>query len=459
MQFPGFIGPSYTLKSTSTDTQRTVNLYPEVNESGAGKSIAALIFTPGLRKLSTLGVGPSRGKFTASNGRAFAASGGTLYEITNPSSPVSRGSFLTTSGAVSMADNGVHLLCVDGFKGYTFKFSDNTFALISDPDFPVATYCAFQDQYLIVNDAETGNFFLSALSVATDWDGLDFAAAEAYPDKLIRPIDHNQQLILLGGQSTEGWFDSGDLAFPFSRIQGSVSGWGTESPDSFQALDNNVVGLMRDANGQGMLMRINNFSPVRVSTFAVENAIKAGTLSGATSWSYLSAGHTFYCLNVPGLKSTWCLDVSNGQWHERQSAGARHRAENHCMVSGRHIVGDYQNGNLYELTDDADTDNGEPKVWMRRAPHVSRETKQIRHDEFILDANVGESAKTVMLRQSSNGGKTWSSERWVSWALGEYGKRARWQRLGTARDRVYEVSGEGNVTLNAAYIEAQAGLH
>jgi hypothetical protein len=47
----------------------------------------------------------------------------------------------------------------------------------------------------------------------------------------------------------------------------------------------------------------------------------------------------------------------------------------------------------------------------------------------------------AMLRWSSDGGSTWSNEHWTSVGqLGKYKNRAIWRRLGTARDRIFEVS-------------------
>lgn len=46
----------------------------------------------------------------------------------------------------------------------------------------------------------------------------------------------------------------------------------------------------------------------------------------------------------------------------------------------------------------------------------------------------------VMLRISNDAGKTWISEQWRSAGkLGEWAKRIRWNRLGSARRRVFEV--------------------
>ena len=54
----------------------------------------------------------------------------------------------------------------------------------------------------------------------------------------------------------------------------------------------------------------------------------------------------------------------------------------------------------------------------------------------------------VMLRWSDDGGHTWSSERWTSMGkIGEFGYRTFWRRLGSSRDRVYEVSGTDPVKI------------
>ena len=129
----GFIGPSYTLRSKSVDAQKTLNLYPELNEIGTGKNreVAALIHTPGLLKIATLTPGPGRGLYTAGNGRLFAVSGNKFYEVTLTVA-TEYGTLSTSTGQVCMADNGIDLLIVDGLKGYVFTLATNTFAEITE---------------------------------------------------------------------------------------------------------------------------------------------------------------------------------------------------------------------------------------------------------------------------------------------------------------------------------------
>ena len=60
----------------------------------------------------------------------------------------------------------------------------------------------------------------------------------------------------------------------------------------------------------------------------------------------------------------------------------------------------------------------------------------------------------VMLRWSDDSGHTWSSEHWTSMGkIGEYGYRTFWRRLGSSRDRVYEVSGTDPVKIAIMGVE------
>lgn len=448
---PGFIGPSYQLRAVSVDAQRCVNLYPEMNEIGAGKNreVASLVSTPGLERIATL-ESPSRGLHTSGSGRLFAVNGTKLYEITT-SAAIEWGTLETGSGRVGMADNGIDLLVVDGVKGYTLNLTTGVFAPIADEDFPVANACAFADQYLIVNQVGTRNFYISALAGATDWDGLDFAAKEGAPDELLTLLVDHRELWLFGRISSEVWFNSGAFDFPFERRE--FLEYGIAAPDTAQKIDNTVFWVSRDQNGQAIVFRAEGYQPRRVSTHAVEQAIAGyGDISGATAYTMQMDGHSFYALNFPNADTTWFFDASTRLWHERRSwkAGGgfgRHRVETHAFAGGLHIAGDYATGDLYEMKSSVYADDGNEVERFRSSPHVSNNGDRLTVHTLQLDMEAGRglsngqgSDPKVMLRVSKDGGHTWSSERWASAGKqGEFRHRAIWRRLGVARDWVFEI--------------------
>jgi hypothetical protein len=457
MRFPGFIGPSYTLQSVNADCQRSVNLLPEINALGTGKEreVAALVPTPGLRLLLTLSTGPFRGAWRASNNEVFVVGGEKLYQISSSWVATELGTLNTNSGPVSMADNGLHLVIVDGTDGYVFTFSSDAFAEITDEDFESANQVTFQDGYFLFNRADSGQFFISGINDTT-FDGLDIATAEGSPDNLVGLISNNQNVFLFGTQSIEVFYNSGDADFPFSRMQGAVLGFGCAAAFSIAKLLNNIYWLGGDDNGQGIVYRMQGYQAERISTPAIEAVIREidpTTLAEARAWTYQQGGHGFYCLNIPGTDSTWCFDASTGLWHERAYLGTwgleRHRAQGHTLAHGENIVGDYENGKIYALDPDKYTDDGTAIMRIRTAPHFSKNLLRISHHSFQLDMETGVGIDgsgqgtdpVAVLQWSDDGGHTWSNERQAAiGAIGEKKKRVLWNRLGSSRDRVYRVT-------------------
>lgn len=456
MRFPGFIGPSYTLQSINVDCQRTVNLFPEVNALGTGKEkeVAALVPTPGLTLLVTLAQSPVRGLHRASNGQLFAVGGNKFYRISSSWVATELGSLNTSSGPVSMADNGVSVVFVDGTDGFSWNIDTSTYAEITDGDFYPADMVAFQDGYFLFNKTGTGQFFISGINDVT-FDGLDIATAEGSPDDLVGIASIGQNVFLFGSQSTEVYYNSGDADFPFTRIQGAVLDRGCIAPASIAKLQGSLYWIGGDETGNGIVYRTQGFQAERISTPAIESVIRAlsaDDIADARSWTYQQGGHLFYCLNLPNHDATWVYDASTGYWHERTYLNLwsmeRHRADCHAVAHGKNVVGDYENGKIYALDPDVYTDGGIAIVRERTSPHVSQSLARIFHNSFQLDMEVGVGLDgtgqgtdpQAMLQWSNDGGHNWSSEQWRDIGpIGERSTRVIWRRLGSARDRVYRV--------------------
>ncbi len=453
MRFPGFIGPSYKLNSVNVDCQRCINMYPEMNESGRGKEqeVASLVSTPGLRLLNEIGDGPIRGDYTASNGEFYVVSGDKLYYVDSDWNETELGTLNTETGPVSMADNGTHLVLVDGVNGYGFTFSSDTFAQITDPDFQAADQVTFQDGYFIFNKSGTGQFFISDLT-SLDFDALDIATAEGNPDVLIGLISDHRDLWLFGTQSIEVFFNSGN-DFPFERIQGAFIEHGCAAAFSIAKMNNTVYWLGSDDKGHGIVYMAHGYQPQRISTHAIEQEIQSyGDLRGTTAYCYQQNGHHFYVLNFTAARTTWVFDATTNLWHERVYTNdglfERHRGDCHAFAYNTHVVGDYANGKLYELDPDTYSDNGTVITRCRVAPHVTTGLTRAFHQQFQLDIETGVGIDgsgqgvnpQAMLDFSDDGGHSWSNEKWTSLgAIGARYARAIWRRLGASRDRVYRI--------------------
>jgi len=106
---------------------------------------------------------------------------------------------------------------------------------------------------------------------------------------------------------------------------------------------------------------------------------------------------------------------------------------------------DYQNGNIYNLSENAYTDNGVPIVREIITRHVTSSFNRFRPSLIYLDMDTGVGLQTgqgsnpqMMLMYSKDNGRTWSGERRVSiGAVGQYLTRVLWRRFGSTRDATF----------------------
>jgi len=469
-RFPGFVGPAYQSRSERFDCQRLVNFYIEMDALGAGKGAepAVLIGTPGLEFQQSIGTGPIRCTYTQSNTAvSYVVSGSEVYRITGGTAIPTKltGGLLSSSGAVQMADNGTQVIIVDGTFGYWFDSTVETPTItqIVDPHFHATDTITFQDGYFIGVDkgdnlTGTGNFFISDLYSVT-FLPLNEANAASNSDILVAAISCGGLVYMLGSKSVEIWADTGASgSTPFQRQPARISQIGCAAPNSVVILGETIFWLGNNAQGGGIVYSLDNGMPTRVSNHAIEFAIqKYNDLSGATAYAYQQEGHYFYCLNIPGSNTTWVFDTSVAQWHERQSTidgnTGRHLGQTHCLLNNEHFIGDYSNGNLYRYNLDVYTDNGNVVQRIRQTPHVSDSLNNIFYKLLEVDMQFGVglndidgngdtpgSNPKIILQISNDGGETWGNPIYATMGkMGKYRTRARWQRLGYSRDRVFRV--------------------
>lgn len=476
MRFPGFIGPGYTLQSLAADCQRCVGWYPEINElqTAPDGEIGTLVQCPGHTLFGTYGNGPIRATYATSTGALIIVSGDTVYRVGADGRSAVAGTLFTSKGPVCVTDNGKQIFIGDGDNGYLHSMVDFSFVVVAAEGFSGAVTAVFQDGYFIVNPPNTNTFNISDLYDGLSWSGLDFGAAEGSPDNIVAVVSNLRHVWLFGELTTEIWWDSGDANFPFTRVDGAFIEYGCAAPFTAQKFDNSVIWLGAGPIANGVVWQAQGFVPKRISNHAVEYAIQqCADLSTATAYTYQFSGHSFYVLNLPDSKTSWVYDSATDQWHERQTyvAGSmlRQRAENHALVYGKHLVGDYRSGNVYVESSSVYTDYDAPLVRIRRSPHLSAGMRRVFYSQFLLDATVGIGLDgnpatgfdpQIMLSWSDDYGFTWSSEISMSLGkLGQYRTRVQWNRLGMARNRVFQVrvTDPVGVTLLGAELDFQQG--
>ena len=473
MQIP-FVGPSYSMQDRNWDCQRTVNMYPQIDETDMATTVSELVSVPGLKEFldfaSPEGATPEenvvRGMWVDRSGRLFVVHGSNFAEVFADGTFSDIAPLNSSTGPIQMASNGKQICVVDGLDGYIWDETENTFDVIESEGWQQSNVVVFLDGYFVWVKPDSQIVYISAPLDGNDIDPLDFASAEGSPDNIVAAGVSNGQLWLFGTNTTEVWTNNAD-EFPFVRVSNGVLQYGCLAPQSVVNLENNLFWLGRDVNGTGQVYMSTGTGCKRVSNQAVDYAIKTyGDVSTSTAYGYTMDGHAFYVINFPEAQVSWGYDIMTGLWHERQwynlEAGRmeRGRGEFHVVAFNKHLVSDYANGKLYEMSSSFYSDGASPLVRMRIGPITATENNKIcKFAEFELiyspgtgvadrgfpDNPIDEPPPKCWLSWSDDGGMTWSNEVDKEMAKrGNYKHQLRWQRLGAGRARVWRVKCSDN---------------
>lgn len=474
---PQIFGAGIQGRSPVVSAMGRVNAYADI-ERDPDRSQVTFHGLAGLTKFADLGATPLRGLFSHGN-YIYGAHRGNLYQIRNDGVATDLGDLDTSEGHVYFCANyGGEIMLVDGTSGYVYDTVAETFAKITDGDFPANPHtCTFYRGFGVVNYGADAQFILSGLDDFVNWDALDFSTADADPDELVAVHAHQGVLCMLGAESIEYWMYSGAADFPLTRVSGSRYGFGLAARASVVSFGDDAMALLRDSRGQIVVARLKGGAPLVVSPPELTEIISGYSVATAVATTFMVAGHPFYQISFPASRATWIYDGLTGVWSERRSygengifrglVGAWHAAGG---AVGAMYWGDYDSGKIWKqsaptsFTDsngsrldysgvvwiegqDADG-NDRPVEFELRSKHISLPgNTRFTVPSFQVDMAEGEGADTgqgaipkAMLSVSLDKGRSWGAE--LHAGLGKTGKyRARviFRKLGQFRDAVFRL--------------------
>lgn len=450
---------SYKLRSSPASSARLVNCFVEQLPPDA-KTPFLLTRCPGVYGSNTIGTGPIRG-MARCLGRGYLVTGNTFVKFND-----NGGGFTNlgtvTSGPVSIANNVNKVVVVTAPYAY---YSDGTTALgltqITDPDFLAwgARWVSFIDNFMVFVKADGSGFFWADVGTATDFDALNFAVPEGSPDDIVGQVADHRQLIMFGSETIELWeATSGGFV---RTINGFIE-VGCFNGDTIARIDNSLMWLANDYT----IRRLEGTTPVRISTYAVEQFLSGVDVTSGRAYSYSQDGHIFYVLSFD--TGCWTYDVTSGEWHERVShPEAYYRWQYHCEAYGRQWVGDaysnkvgYFNPEFYAEY----VDNVQRVEFTTQPVHAIDDLSPAIHHrlELVMETGVGlttgqGSDPEIMLSYSDDGGVTW--ENLPNRKIGPIGERLTtvvWDDLGASFQRVYRFAISDPIRFTATRIRLRA---
>ena len=445
-------------ESPAITAQKRINCYVETRQE-ADRTAFALVGRPGLLPfITTLGASPSRGMWavnTLSQPLFFTVHGMAVWSINNAGVANVIGAIGTTTGDVSMADDGTFLVIVDGTKGYVYNMQVPAgLTLITDGNFTTTPkVVTWQDNYFIVSSSgPTRQFQLSQISPSvnpTVWPAVQINFAGSGAGALQGCISDHSILELFGDVYTEFWQDQGTPDFPFALIPGSAQEFGLSAPFSLAKFDNSVIGLFKNKMGGVNVSRMQGFNLRKVSDQDMD-AIFFGYVATADAqgFGFMNNGHPFYVVSFPTPGQSWMYDGLTNAWSQLQNAtGGRFIGNKFCLFQNKAMVSDYSNGNIYNFDQNTYTDNGtvvDMEVWSK---HIWDDDKHIGISDLQIDIESGvglvsgQGSLPVMdLQVSKDGGNSFFSVGYSSMGvIGDYTQRVKWDNLGGARDWVLKL--------------------
>jgi hypothetical protein len=284
---------------------------------------------------------------------------------------------------------------------------------------------------------ETGKFWNTGLNDAYTINGADFATAEGSPDGLLGGVAHGSELWLFGTETIEIWANTGaSPGSPFTRQGGSWINKGCLSFDSIVQCDNTLKWVGND----GIVYRNANYSPRRISTEAVERAIKTAasreTIKGDT---YTIDGHIFYIISDANF--TQVQDGKEQLWHERKSyTRNRWRLTASINAFGKWLCGATDDGNIYEIDMNSRLEGSDPIISELHSVDSGQAPAEAFVSEIELDLITGraslsgtipQTAPIIQVSYSDDGGQFYTKPRFLSLgASGDYTRRVRAHRFG-----------------------------
>lgn len=347
------------------------NLYPATDTaqlSAFARQGPALVQPAGATTWKDQGASVTRGLFQfpgAGGGSLFSVHGTNLDKIASDGTVTNVGTVTGTDRVIFDMIYQQVLVCANGAVWYT-NSGGTTLTQIVDADLGTISAIAAMDGRLIAARDAADTFCWSDVLAPGTIGTLSFATAEAYGDRLIRPVVYQRNLFLLGERTAEIWGSTPDSSQPFARIGNAVEPYGCAARHSVAQHGPLIffVAVAAQDNAPGVVM----LSPslAKISTPAIERLLRSLSttdLAAITGFVYRQNGAILYHINLPGV-GTYVYHVESNTWFRRRK-GTDTVWHSACYADayGKHLVGSSSaDGLIYELDDTVSTDAGDSLI-------------------------------------------------------------------------------------------------
>ena len=416
------VGPTGGHRSTQFGSALTKNMYIDEAEGRLG----AFDF-PGAKAFGTQ-TGADRGAHVM-DGLLYRIAGTKLYRVSNSGAYLELGDVNGSERAI-FDDDGTELFFTTENKLYVY---DGTVREVVQTVVQNPNAIAYINRQFILS-GDNGLFATSDVADGETYNGLNFAEAETKPDALIRPYVFNQLIYMLGGETTELWYNTGTGSPPFARQDTALVNVGIAGRTAVTNTDQYLYWLGDDRKVHQVIgaSKRNLTDPEWSGGPSVAHHLeRLSRVDDCVASRFIFEGQTFVLFFFPEADQSFLFSETRGYWVELDWIGAEV-----LSAYSKSIVLDKSNGNTYELDPDTFTDNGVTRIRERVLPSIRADliglpSRRALVSHVGINMQVGVGLETgqgvnpeVMCQFSPDGGHTWQAEQFVEFgALGNYDQR------------------------------------
>lgn len=428
-------GGSYEHKSRPLTNQRTRNWWPQLQATDKGRSKYLLQSFYGLKTFKASAGTSDRGMLV-NRGVLYKVTDTSLYTVNSVGAHTLLGTVPGSNRCTLKAIKS--LIVIANGSGQVYVWDGTNLTQNTDINLGSPRSVAVLNSQAIYDYGAGQSFSVSDVGEPAVINGLNNAEAESMSDDLLIAYAWREILYLMGENTVEPWWNSGQGNPPFERVQGGALNIGLGAMYSVADTPDYLFFFGSDKQFHGLSPGVSSVDTV-ISTPAMAKKIGQYLVtSDCIGWTMELEGQWFYVVTFPAEDVTWVYPVG-GEWFEWGTAEGRIRANSYAYAFNKHLVAEYNSGNIYELDAETYTDAGTAIVRTRdTAPiHsglIGADSKpfEINRLELVLETGVGllagqGSDPRVMVSVSRDGGKSFGTERMM--------------RVGTLGERVTVVTG------------------
>lgn len=323
--------------------------------------------------------------------------------------------------------------------------------------FPHIPVPIFIDGYIAL--AKGSDVYTCDVDNPTKWTASNFLSAEMFPDPIVALSRQNNQVVVLGHNSIEFFYDAANAAgSPLSRNDSTTVQMGCAAPYAVIGNEKYIFYISQSDSGGRAAWLLDGFQPKKVSDEYIERILDAEVdMSDCRGFGVRTKGHLFYVLNLKTSGRTLVYDSDEKLWHEWSSNSAGNHTVFQCdymvdnSTGAAHLLHS-SNGTLYKLDVNCYTD-GTDQINVELI--TNRYDMDTYHRKFMHSCKiVGDrysTANSINLQWTNDDYQNWSNVKQIS-LTDDF---PAFQRLGVFRRRAFKITHNSDNPLRLESLEVE----